>query len=313
VGLTVSASQQLVIGIPQALLYHRFAPMWLHFFRALNCRVLVSPKTNRQILEQGIRAAIDETCLAVKIFLGHVAHLADKVDYIFIPRVVSLYKGEDLCVKFFALGDIVRNTFPDIKILEYTVDMNENQREFCGILKVGLQICSNPVRIFQAYWQSLERLHLYDAAQLDKQQRELASPDAPITRILLAGHPYILYDALLGKQVTALLQAQDVQIVYSDIVDRNTARTLSCNLSTDLYWSLNKEILGAIEYYKHAVSGIVFLVSFPCGPDALVVDLCKNILTDIPLCVIVMDELQADAGLKTRLESFVDILRMMPS
>jgi predicted nucleotide-binding protein (sugar kinase/HSP70/actin superfamily) len=309
----VSATQQIVVGIPQALLYHRFAPMWLHFFRSLGCRVLISPKTNRQILEQGIRAAIDETCLAVKIYLGHVAYLVDKVDYIFIPRLVSLYKGEDLCVKFFALGDIARNTFADIKILEYTVDMNENQRELFGILKMGLQICSNPLQVLRAYWQSLERLHLYDSAQLNKQQREIESPDASKTRILLAGHPYILYDALLGKQVTSLLQAQDVQIVYSDIVDRDTARTLSCNLSTDLYWSLNKEILGAIEYYKHAVSGIIFLVSFPCGPDALVVDLCRNIITDIPLCVIVLDELQADAGLKTRLESFVDILRMMPS
>ena len=127
--------------------------------------------------------------------------------------------------------------------------------------------------------------------------------------MLLVAHPYVTYDALLGKAVVRLLEAQGAEVLYSDSVEEKTARELSKNLSTDLYWSYSKELLGAIEYHKNTVDGIMFLTAFPCGPDALMISLCQNTITDIPMCVLVLDELQADAGLKTRIESFVDILR----
>ena len=298
------------VGIPQALLYHKYAPMWLHFFRALGCTVVTSPKTNRQIIEQGTQYAIDETCLAVKIYLGHIAYLVDKVDYVFIPRLVSLYKNEELCVKFFALADIVRSLFQNVSILEYTIDKRLQKEAWYGILKMGQQLHRNPFKILKAYWEALQKQQQYESAQLQKQNHAIAKFETSQTKILLAAHPYVLHDAMLGKQVVSILKTQDVELVYSDIIDTEKARSLACNISTDLYWSYNKEMIGAVEHYKQVVDGIIFLMSFPCGPDALVIDLYKNRSSDIPIAVIVMDELQGDAGLKTRLESFVDILRM---
>ena len=52
----------------------------------------MSPKTNRDILNTG-QACVDEACLPVKVFHGHVDYLKDKVDYIFIPKFISLYRG----------------------------------------------------------------------------------------------------------------------------------------------------------------------------------------------------------------------------
>jgi len=57
------------------------------------------------------------------------------------------------------------------------------------------------------------------------------------------------------------------------------------------------------------VDGIIFLVTFPCGPDALTTNLCQNKLKKL-MIVITIDELWGEAGLKTRLESFVDILKL---
>ena len=85
---------------------------------------------------------------------------------------------------------------------------------------------------------------------------------------------------------------------------------LSERISRDLYWTYNKELLGAIEFYRKKIDGIVFLMVFPCGPDALVVNLCQNKINDLPISVITLDELEGDAGLKTRLESFADILKI---
>jgi predicted nucleotide-binding protein (sugar kinase/HSP70/actin superfamily) len=57
------------------------------------------------------------------------------------------------------------------------------------------------------------------------------------------------------------------------------------------------------------VDGIVFVVTFPCGPDSLMAELCQRRTLGVPIVTLVLDELQGEAGLRTRLESFVDIIR----
>ena len=38
-------------------------------FQALGVEVVVSPPTNKAILDQGTKSVVDETCLPVKVFL----------------------------------------------------------------------------------------------------------------------------------------------------------------------------------------------------------------------------------------------------
>ena len=113
-----------------------------------------------------------------------------------------------------------------------------------------------------------------------------------------------------GEHISKILEEQGVELLYSDIANQKEARKLSKNLSEDLYWTYNKEIIGAIEIYRPYIDGIIYLMVFPCGPDALVINLCQNKIKDIPSAVITLDELQGEAGLKTRLESFADILKI---
>ena len=297
-----------VIGVPRALLYYKYAPMWTSFFRLLQCEVVISPDTNRQILEWGIQHSVDENCLAVKIFLGHVRYLLDKVDYVFIPHIVCLHPKEKMCVKLLALADIVRNTFPEVRVLEYDVDVSKHQEEATSLIRLGLKLNRHLPTVRQAVIQARNRLEETVQAELDKQTRALKLQAE--CRVLLVAHTYIVRDALMGRAVTQILRSLDVEVVYADVVEHESAREMSTSLSTDCYWTYNKELLGGIEIYGHAVDGIIFLMAFPCGPDALMVSLCQYTLSDKPICVLNMDELQSDAGLKTRLESFIDILRL---
>ena len=143
-----------IIGLPRALLYHKYAPMWTTFFREIGCEVVVSPNTNRPILEHGVRQAIDENCLAVKIFLGHVDYLLTRADFIFIPRIEQLHPAEKICVKLFALGDIARNTFPGIQILEYDVNERKGLSEIAGLTQIGLRLNPNRSTVRRAIEQA---------------------------------------------------------------------------------------------------------------------------------------------------------------
>lgn len=54
------------IGIPRAMLYYRDGALWQTFFQTLGHEVVLSRPTDREILELGIRYAIDEACLALQ-------------------------------------------------------------------------------------------------------------------------------------------------------------------------------------------------------------------------------------------------------
>ncbi|MCK4326758.1 hypothetical protein KAW55_08400, partial [bacterium] len=96
------------IGIPRSLLYYHYFPLWKSFFEELGLEVVLSSPTNKKILENGVKKAVDDACLPVKLYFGHVMELADKVDYIFVPRLVSVEEDAFTCPKIIGLPDMLR-------------------------------------------------------------------------------------------------------------------------------------------------------------------------------------------------------------
>ena len=102
------------IGIPRALFYYQYFPFWKTLFEVLRFEVVLSPPTNKEILEQGTKLCVDDACLPIKVYHGHIAVLKDKVDMIFVPRVISIEPRKYICPKFLGLPDMIRNSIPDI-------------------------------------------------------------------------------------------------------------------------------------------------------------------------------------------------------
>lgn len=301
---------ETTVGIPRALLYHKQQVLWESFFGELGCRTVASPPTNRRILERGLELAVDESCLSMKVFLGHVDALKDRCDRVLVPRLESLHEGEHVCVKFMGAYDIVRNTMPDVPLLMYDVDVRAGQREDDQMVRLAERLGATRREGERAYRAAKAAQEAADAEREREQAELVASPRDERTRVLVVGHSYNLGDALIGKPIVDFLRSQDVDVLISDAVDHEEARALSVELSSTIKWTYNKELLGAIEKYRDAVDGIVFIVTFPCGPDSLMAELAQRRLGDIPVATLVLDELQGEGGLRTRLESFVDILRM---
>ena len=67
--------------------------------------------------------------------------------------------------------------------------------------------------------------------------------------------------------------------------------------------------MGSIALHRDQVDGIILLSAFPCGPDAMVNELLVRRLKGIPVLNMVLDGQSGTAGVETRLESFVDIIR----
>ena len=296
--------QQITVGIPKALLYYRYNILWTTYFKKLKCKVITSIDTNRDIIELGKKYSVDESCLASKIFMGHIAYLQNKCDYILIPRICDYGKNKKVCVRFNGLYDIVKNTFPNIKILDYNIEKTKQKTEFIGLIKLGFKVTKNPFKILYAYYKA--KIKEKDNMIINKQQLILKSKK---DKILIISHPYIIFDNYIGTPIVKYIKNMDIEILYANRINKKESIINSYKLSKDLYWNYSRELIGSIPKYQNEIKGIIFLTAFPCGPDSLINELLIRKIKNIPVINIIIDEQTAEAGLQTRLESFIDIIK----
>jgi len=297
--------KKIKIGIPRAFLYYRYYILWKTFFEKLNCHIILSPETTKEILDMGMKYSIDESCLSSKIYLGHVAYLNNKCDYILIPRIENYGKKEKVCVKFNGLYDIVNNIFKEQKILTYNIEKTKLKTEFIGFVKMGLKINKNILKVIISYIQAKKKEKKQEKINVITQERKLNTNKI---KILIVSHPYNIYDKYLSYNIINYLNDNGIQIIYADKLDKKKSKEYSKELSNTLYWTYSKELIGAIEYYKEIYDGVIFLTTFPCGVDSLVNELMLRKITK-PTLNIILDSETSTIGIETRLESFVDILK----
>ena len=295
-----------IIGIPKGLLYYRYEVLWKTFFNELNIKYIVSEESNLKILSDGKNKCIDEACLSLKLFIGHIESIKNKCDYIFIPRIYSIEKHEQVCTNFNCLYDLVRNLYPELKIINYNVDVKHNKNEKDAFINLGKQLGFNKSKAFKAYKKAKENEKKYNE-QLEKNQRKKLLYNG--LKILLLGHPYNLEDRLIGKMITNFFSKHQIEIIYSYEMPNKYVNEYAKKISPKVHWTMNKELLASFMYYKDKVDGIILVTAFPCGPDSLTNEMILRKKGKSKVLLLTFEELNSDTALITRLESFVDMIK----
>ena len=290
------------ICIPRSLLYHHYHELWDLFFEELGCEVIYSPKTTKSLLEQGKKHIVDESCLSMKIHMGHVDYLSGKCDYILVPYIDRYSKTDSLCANFYGIYDLAKTIFPNDRIIHYHIDEKRNDvRE--AYIEMGQELGFNQIDVSLAYDEAKASADVLNKRAIDANKALLKKRDK--IKILLVGHLYNVYDDYVGKPIVSYLNKNDVDVVYAHLNDGDPKGYKK--ISKSLYWKYNKELLNGVVAYEEDVDGIILLTTFPCGPDSLVNEICLGKVTK-PTIQLIIDELNSGTGLETRLESFVDIL-----
>ena len=296
--------KDIKIGIPRSLYFYYYGNLLKNFFENLGCEVVISPKTNKEIMENGIKYSYSEMCMSLKNFIGHVFYLKDKVDYIVIPRIDNYGINDQTCTNFLAIYDIINNMF-DINILNYNIDYQKHEDEIKGFIKMGVDLKFNYTDIINAYNKAkIEDMNLKDRL-IRENNYKLSSSNL---KILVVSHPYNTYDEYIGRPIIKVLENNDITVIYSDLFNSSKTNKLSKKLSKNLYFKFNKENIGSIELVKDKIDGIIFLSTFPCGPDSLVNELVLRKIK-VPSINIIIDDMDSLAGIETRIESFIDIIK----
>jgi predicted nucleotide-binding protein (sugar kinase/HSP70/actin superfamily) len=319
------------VGIPRALLYYQYYPMWKTFFEHLGAEVVVSPPTTRKTLAEGAARVVADTCLPVKVFTGHAISLVGNCDCIFIPVVRSLKRKSYNCSKFLGLPDMTRAVVPEAPpILEIEIDINRGKRQlYQDIYRLGSHFSWNPFKVREAAnaaWQAyldyrklMCRHGLTPPQAIDNitgtaqvPETALDYTDLPQTTIGLIGHSYLLYDEHINYQLIQRLQQYDAAVVTPEMLSGHATEAAVNRLVGNAYWTYEEEVVGAGGHYLGSgVDGIIGIMAFGCGPDSLMMDMVHRQATrqkTTPFMCLTLEEHTSETGVITRLEAFMDMI-----
>lgn len=314
------------VGIPRGLLYYRYGTLWKTFLEDLGRIVVVSDETDKAIEEAGDAASVDECCLASKIYLGHVASLIGRCDAVFVPCYASSDHRAGFCTKFQSAPDLVRNTFRDegVRVLPLLVEnVRDKKKTRMAFMDMAFRMGVAPHDAGAAWKHAVqaqadrdarnantqdETLRLLDEYRRVVAQDETGREERPLA-ILLAAHPYISHDRFLSGSIVQSIEEMGATVVFADETDHAKAYKASFDFSETLPWTINRELIGSILMLRDRVDGIVLVSAFPCGPDSMTDDAIMRCIEGVPILNLMIDAQSGTAGMQTRIESFVDILR----
>ncbi len=302
-------------------MFYEYYPLWKTFFNQLGAEVILSQKTTKETLNDSIKYCINDACLPVKLFHGHAMSIAEQADYLFIPRIKSIEKLEYICPKISGLPEMIKFSLPScIPIIDVEVNLRKSKRNLKNSFEeAGLYLTSDKKRIKQAAEVALcanrDYVRQMTSGKLPLEVLDNALPltcnsDAPTLAVL--GHSYNLYDEYLNMGIMKKLNLENLKVLTPEMLSYSTIQNYSNKIGKKVFWSLGKRQIGALfKYIEQKVEGIIYVMAFGCGIDSFIADLCERYAkrSNIPFYLVVLDEHSGEAGLNTRLEAFVDMIR----
>jgi predicted nucleotide-binding protein (sugar kinase/HSP70/actin superfamily) len=290
----------MTVGIPKALLYFKYHMFARAFFTALGARVVVSPDTNKAILDAGTRLAADEACLPVKVFHGHADWLARRCDFLLVPRFMRMGKGVSICPMFCGLPDMVRAAIPDLPLL-IDAPVWSLQGLDKWAMEAGRELADK--RMIRAALQAAQH------AQEPPPAEEPASEEA-LYRVGLIGHSYNLHDRFVNMDLLRKLSRLHIAAVTEEDVEEEDIAREASRLFKAPFWYFARRYYGATAHLCAAgrVHGVLYVSAFSCGVDSVVAELARQAAGEVPFMLLKLDEHTGQAGLDTRLEAFADML-----
>lgn len=317
------------IGIPRALGYYLYYPFWHGFFNELGIEVVLSGNTNKKLVSDGSALVVSETCLPVKVYVGHVLELLNKgVDVIYSPSIQSIAPKIYNCSKLRGLPDLIRNVVrKDFLLIEPTFDKsapNQGLFEFLceSVVQFGIFDRKKISNASKAGWNCMNNYWLMTRSGMDVNSAIKYAAEGKVvhteqnmdfaTNAAVISHGYNLYDNHISMNVLKKLESLNVKPYTADNLSLEQMHKGIETLNTNFYWANESEISGAAGHYMtdNNIDGIITLTAFGCGPDSLMIERITRYAKRLnkPLINLTVDEHTGEAGFITRLEAFTDML-----
>lgn len=317
------------IGFPATLTYYSYFPFWKAFFEELGMQVVTSNPTSKSTLDAGVRETVTDACVPIKLFHGHVMSLRDRVDFLFIPRMVSVGDKSTFCPKFLGLPEMIRYTLDRLPpLIDIRVDLMKGRGELFRVCQaIGKTLNTGWSTATRAYHKAIRQHRLYQKLLLDRYlpyqaMARLFGEDEPAPasshhdlNLAVLGYPYQVHDNYINVNLLGILDKLGANVWTTEMVPPKLLRRHIKCLPKRLFWHYSNQVVWAAHHYleQDFVDGIIHVTAFGCGPDAMVdkiMELDSRQRGRVPFMSLTIDEHTGQAGMLTRLEAFVDMIRL---
>ena len=321
--------KDLSIGIPRGMSFYSNYPFWYGFFTSLGFKIILSDPTTKQIMSEGSALVVTETCLPIKIYLGHILNLIKKgVKNIFVPSLQSIAPKIYNCSKIRGLPDLVRNVVKgDFNIIEATLDKSAKGKGLYSFLSesvkpFGITNFDEIKRASKDGWKVYNNFLVmmrsgvsYKQALANALKGKILIEDQTDTmaiNVALISHGYNIYDERACMKIFDKLEKMGVKVYTALNLTNEQLQEGIAMIGHHQYWANSAEMTGAAGHYlkDNRIDGIVTLNAFGCGPDSLMVETITRKAKEAgkPMLALTIDEHTGEAGFITRLEAFIDML-----
>jgi len=284
------------VGIPRALLYYRYGRFWEEFLTGLGTELVVTRKTDKALVQQGLSLVPSEVCLPIKIVAGHLAELRGQVDAVFFPRVNWLEDRLYACPKMIGIVDLARMMLgKDTRLIAPSIKGDFLWAHF----RAGLELVPNPIGVLRA---------------LNRARRFLSGADRlpefrpGEKRIGLIGHFYNIEDDFVAQAIVATFKSHGYRVLTKEELPAGLLRSRA-GFAGNIRWVYERELYNAFRFLRDKVDGMCVVVSMGCGPDSLVAEFMREEAqaAGVSFLQLVIDEHTGFAGLVTRVEAFIEL------
>ncbi|OHE22047.1 MAG: activase [Syntrophobacterales bacterium RBG_19FT_COMBO_59_10] len=311
------------VGLNRSFLVNTYYPLYSNFFHELGFDVVLPSRPN----QEGVDLCGAPFCYPVELAHGFFHSLLEneeQMDFLFLPhfkampgrdegdslqsQVCPLVQGETFYLRTAFGKKLDRLGERGVRLLTPLLDLSGGIQDAEGpLLETAGRMGIGRRAAKEAFAVALEKQRDCLAAMKETGSQMLAGieadPDSFGVVVFARSYNGFVEEAHMG--IPHKFATRGVPVIPLDFLDLEGE-----NSKKHMYWGSGKLILKAARFVeKHPRLFGVYITNFSCGPDSIVISYFRDIMGRKPSLTLELDSHTADAGIETRVEAFLDIVR----
>lgn len=311
-----------VVGLPRVLGMYENYPFWFTLFTELGYSVKLSPKSSREIYDEGIETMPSESvCYPAKLAHGHVMSLLKSgVTFIFYPSLPyemdTGLKGDNHynCPVVATYSEVIKNAVPELRqegitFMNPFLPIYDQDRfterlveEFRSLGISGAEIAKAVVKAYEE-----DRRFKDDVRQMGEQTLKMLKETGE-RGIVLAGRPYHV-DPEINHGIPEMINGYGFAVLTEDSITH--LGNLPRPIRVVDQWMYHTRLYAAADLVGNTPNlELVQLNSFGCGLDAITTDQVQEILQGYGkmFTCLKIDEVNNLGAARIRLRSLISVM-----
>lgn len=303
-----------VIGISKSFFTNTIYPLFYNFFTQLGYKIVLGEDPNTSGLEKK-QASF---CYPAELAHSFVQDLIDKKpDYLFLPHISEIYNSTDAwtkktCVLLQAENYYIKSSFKEelknIKVLAPVLNFSKGyETEKKSFVELAVELGKKKGEASKAFDFAVEQLNamFIEFKQIGVAFLEELENNPKQFAVVLFGRSYNSFAKEANLGIPQKFASHGITILPHDFLPSDKEKTYN-----HMYWGTGQQLMQAARFVKkHDQLFGTFITNFSCGPDSFIIGYFRNIMGSKPSLTLELDSHSADAGINTRIEAALDIIK----